>query len=185
MAQLVKGESICAERAISSFSNYTVIHGRLQKTYFEIQSTALPGQQISPAETELHKFMESALKAWQCSWEATWESTLDPVSPTGPLGFNATALLRLAYIRLNSGVAMCHDMISGNPMHIKQVFSRVQTIQLSRSPSLDRAVLQCIHALSIPVRDGIAYVTHTQTLHWGIQHPICHLECALLLTLWM
>lgn len=179
MNRLLNGQSICDEGAISAFSNYVLIHGLVQKIYFEIQDA------VSPVRHELHKSMETALRCWQCSWEATWESTLDPCSPKGPLGFNATALLRLAYIRLNSHVAMCHDMISGDPDHIKRVLFEDRRIQLSRSPSLDRAVLQCIHALSIPVRVGIPYVTRTQTLHWSIQHFICHLECAVLLTLWM
>jgi hypothetical protein len=75
--------------------------------------------------------------------------------------------------------------MTGDTLHIKQVFSRLREISLSRSPSLDRAVLQCIHALSIPVRVGIQNVARTQILHWGIQHSICHLECAFLLALWM
>lgn len=53
------------------------------------------------------------------------------------------------------------------------------------NPSLDCTVLQCVHALIIPVRVGIAYVAHTQTLYWGIQHSICHLEFAMLLTMWL
>lgn len=80
---------------------------------------------------------------------------------------------------------MCHDMISGDPGHIKRVLFEDSKNHLSRSPSLDRAVLQCIHALSIPVRVGIPYVARTQTLYWSTQHFICHLECAVLLTLWM
>lgn len=184
MDRLTNGESICEEGAISSFSNYVLIHGLVQKIYLEVQDATFPAREIS-TRPELQKSIEMALRSWQCSWEATWESTLDPCSPKGPLGFNATALLRLAYIRLNSRVAMCHEMISDDPGHIRKVLTQVRKIQLTRSPSLDRTVLQCIHALSIPVRVGIAYVAHTQTLHWGVQHSICHLECALFLTMWL
>lgn len=183
--RLLQGRSVSEYGAISSFSNYVLIHGLVQKIYLEHQSASCLPHDVSPMRPELLKSMERALKSWQSSWEATYESTLDPRSPKGPLGFNATALLRLAHIRLNANLGLCHDLISGNPTQIQQIFTDPDTIRLSRSPSLDRAILQCIHALSIPVRVGIPYVARTQTLHWDIQHSISSLECVFLLTRWM
>ncbi|KAJ6006829.1 hypothetical protein N7451_004773 [Penicillium sp. IBT 35674x] len=183
--RLLHGRNVSENGAVSSFSNYVLIHGLVQKIYLEHQSASCLPHDVSPMRPELLKSMEKALKSWQSSWEATYESTLDPRSPKGPLGFNATALLRLAHIRLNANVALCHDLISGNPTQIQQIFSAPNLRCLSRSPSLDRAILQCIHALSIPVRVGIPYVARTQTLHWDIQHSICSLECVFLLTRWM
>ena len=182
--QLLIGQSICDERGVSAFSNYLLIHGILQKIYIEIQ-TPIHSREISPVQSGLLKTLETALRLWQYSWETTWESTLDPSSPKGPIGFNATALLRLAYIRLNTRIGLCHNFITSDTLQTKEIFSNLRRIPLSRSPSLDRAVLQCIHALSIPVRVGIQNVARTQILHWGIQHSICHLECAFLLTLWV
>ncbi|KAM0323527.1 hypothetical protein ACHAQA_008808 [Verticillium albo-atrum] len=129
--------------------------------------------------------MEGALRAWQESWEATRESTLDPSSPKGPLGFNSTALLRLAYIRLNTNIGPNRQLITRDPRDIAAAFLRGDTHVQKRSPHLDRAVLQCIHALSIPVRVGIAFVARTQTLNWSIQHALCNLECAFLLRHWL
>lgn len=183
--RLLQGQSVSDYGAISSFSNYVLIHGLVQKLYLERQTATCLPDDGSPMGPQLLKSMEMALRSWQSSWEATYESTLDPHSPKGPLGFNATALLRLAYIRLNANLGQCRDLISGNPTRTQQVFTNPNTICLSRSPSLDRAILQCIHALSIPVRVGIPYVARTQTLHWSIQHSICSLECAFLLTRWM
>jgi hypothetical protein len=182
--QLLIGQSICDERGVSAFSNYLLIHGIMQKIYFEIQIPTHSPERSS-VRPELLKTYETALRLWQYSWETTWESTLDPYSPKGPIGFNATALLRLSYIRLNTRIGLCHNFITCDALQIKEVFSSLRTISLSRSPSLDRAVLQCIHALSIPVRVGIQNVARTQILQWGIQHFICHLECAFLLSLWM
>jgi hypothetical protein len=54
-----------------------------------------------------------------------------------------------------------------------------------QSEHLDWAILQCIHSLSIPVRVGIAFVAHTQVLHWSVQHAFSTFECALLLTHWL
>ncbi|CAG8889082.1 unnamed protein product [Penicillium nalgiovense] len=183
--RLLQGRSVSDHSAISAFSNYVLIHGLVQKVNIEHQTATCLPQDSSSVRPQLLKLMETALRSWQSSWEATYESTLDPCSPKGPLGFNATALLRLAHIRLNANLGPCRDLISGSPARIQQIFTSTDTICLSRSPSLDRAVLQCIHALSIPVRVGIPYLARTQTLHWSIQHSICSLECAFLLTRWM
>lgn len=178
------GQSICDEWGVSAFSNYLLIHGIIQKIHLEIQTTNY-SRGAPSARHELLKIFETALRLWQQSWETTWESTLDPNSPKGPIGFNATALLRLAYIRLNIRVGICHKFVTSDTLQIKELFSGLRGISLSRNPPLDRAILQCIHALSIPVRVGIQNVARTHVLHWGIQHSICHLECALLLTIWL
>ncbi|KAJ5353208.1 hypothetical protein N7452_002182 [Penicillium brevicompactum] len=179
--QLFIGQSICDEWGVSAFSNYLLIHAILQRIYLEIQ---IP-RETSFIQPELFKTFEQALRLWQHSWETTWESTLDPNSPKGPIGFNATALLRLAYIRLNIRTGLCHDFVTSDTSEIKEGLAKFKQISLVRSAPLDRAILQCIHALSIPVRVGIQNVACTQVMHWGIQHSICHLECALLLSLWV
>jgi hypothetical protein len=183
--RLLQGRSVSDYGAISAFSNYVLIHGLVQKVNLEHQTATCLLQDGPSMRPQLLKQMETALRSWQASWEATYESTLDPCSPKGPLGFNATALLRLAHIRLNANLGPCRDLISSSPARIQQIFTSTDTLCLCRSPSLDRAVLQCIHALSIPVRVGIPYLARTQTLHWSIQHSICSLECAFLLTRWM
>ncbi|RSM11387.1 hypothetical protein CEP52_003051 [Fusarium oligoseptatum] len=129
--------------------------------------------------------MEAALRAWQESWEATHESTLDPSSPKGPLGFNSTALLRLVYIRLNAHTGPFRQLFTRDPVIIARGFTDGKISVCNRSPHLDRAILQCIHALSIPVRVGIAFVARTLTLNWSFQHALSNLECAFLLTRWL
>ncbi|KAK1495528.1 AmdA [Colletotrichum cuscutae] len=117
--------------------------------------------------------MEAALRAWQQSWEATYESTTDPSSPQGPLGFNSTALLRLAYIRLNVGHNLDQRLLARDdaPGIAAALSSQIITAG-DRSPHMNQAVLQCIYALSIPVRVGVAFVARTQTLNWSIQHAL-------------
>lgn len=180
--RLLHGRTVSNYGAISAFANYVLIHGLVQKIYIEHQAATCLPHTISPMHPQLFKPIEVALRTWQSSWEATYESTLDPCSPKGPLGFNATALLRLAHVRLNTNTGLCHDLIFVNPTQVEEFFS---DDVLPRSPSMDRAILQCVHALSIPVRVGIPYVARTQSLHWSIQHSICSLECAILLTRWM
>lgn len=184
--QLLMGQSISDKGAVSGFSNYALIHGIVQKIFLDRQAAGYHVQELSRTSWSMSlKSTEKALRAWQLSWEATTESTLNPSSPKGPLGFSATALLRLAHIRLNANLGACRDLTSGDPERIRQAWTNAQLCPLVRSLSLDRAILQCIHALSIPIRIGIPYVTRTQTLHWSTEHSICYLECAFLLTRWM
>jgi hypothetical protein len=56
---------------------------------------------------------------------------------------------------------------------------------LIRSPRLIMALLHSAHALSIPVRLGIDFVAKTHSFFWSIQHSICSLECAFLLSRWL
>jgi hypothetical protein len=57
--------------------------------------------------------------------------------------------------------------------------------RLQRHPRLIMALLHSAHALSIPVRLGIDFVSKTQTFFWSIQHSLCSLECAFLLSKWL
>ena len=56
---------------------------------------------------------------------------------------------------------------------------------LNRTPKLLRAVLHSAHALSIPIKIGVHLVAQTQTFNWSIQHSLCTLECAYLLSKWL
>ena len=56
---------------------------------------------------------------------------------------------------------------------------------LARSTHIDRAVLQCIQALSIPVSRGIKFVARTHTQNWSIVHALAVFECAFLLCRWL
>ncbi|KAH7118342.1 hypothetical protein EDB81DRAFT_667946 [Dactylonectria macrodidyma] len=183
--QLLSGVAIHHEGAVSAFGNYVLIHGFLQQIFFVRNATTCLSDATSSLGMDVVKRMEAALRAWQESWEATHESTLDPSSPKGPLGFNSTALLRLVYIRLNANTGPGRRLVTRDPMDIAQAFTNAKVHVCNRSPHLDRAVLQCIHALSVPIRVGIAFVARTQTLNWSIQHSLCNLECAFLLTHWL
>ncbi|CAM1510650.1 Fc.00g009850.m01.CDS01 [Cosmosporella sp. VM-42] len=184
LGELFSGTPIHHQQPVSAFGNYALIHGLVQQIFLARNAACLVDSTDS-LPIEFVKKMESALRAWQESWEATSESTLDPSSPKGPLGFNATGLLRLAYIRLNANIAPNRQLLGCNSQGIARAFLKGISSVCQRSAHLDRAILQCIHALSIPVRVGIAWVARTQTLNWSIQHSLCNLECAFLLTYWL
>ncbi|GKZ27072.1 hypothetical protein AbraIFM66951_004538 [Aspergillus brasiliensis] len=180
LEETLAGRDIHHEEPLSALGNYALINAIIQNIYFKRQTTV--GHSFNP---DTIKKFESALQVWQRSWEATQETSLDPSSPSGPLGFNSAALLRLAYLRLNANIAPCRNLISQDPKSIAQSIACDISTLFTRSLHVDRAVLQCIHALSIPIRVGIPFVAYTQSINESIQHPLCSLECAILLSRWL
>lgn len=185
LEQLLSGAPVHHEGSISAFGNYALIHGLFMQIFYARNALGPSVNSRGSLSEEFIKKMEAALRAWQESWEATHESTLDPSSPKGPLGFNSTALLRLVYIRLNAHTGPFRQLFTRDPVIIAGGFTDGKITVCNRSPHLDRAILQCIHALSIPVRVGIAFVARTLTLNWSFQHALSNLECAFLLTRWL
>lgn len=182
---LSSGIPVHQKKLISSFGNYVLIVGIFQQIYLARLAASQMSKPESPLSPDFIQKIESTLLLWQQSWEATYESTLDPSSPKGPMGFNSTALLRLAYIRLNSNLSPASHFIRQDPSRASDKIKDTLNKPMHRSSHTDRAVLQCIYALSVPVRVGVAFVARTQTLHWSAQHAICTLECAFFLAQWL
>ncbi|KAH8896341.1 hypothetical protein GQ53DRAFT_792190 [Thozetella sp. PMI_491] len=168
-AQLLAGNPIHHESNISSFGNYVLIHGLFQQIFFSRIAASCLTNSTDLLPTDFVKKMESALRNWQESSEATRD----------------TPLLRLVYIRLNANTDPNRDLLTRDPMGIAHAFGNSRAVFCERSAHLDRAILQCIHALSVPIRVGIAFVARTQTLNWSVQHSLCNLECAILLVNWL
>jgi len=167
----------------TSLGNYVLIHALIQHIFFIRQSARyrLNGNtDLMPDDVQT---LEQALRNWQLGWSRNPESSLDPMDPNGPVAFNSTALLRLAYIRLNVDIGPGRALDTRDPIQIANAFR--ESPALKRSPKLVRAVLHSAHALSIPVKIGIRLVAATQTFIWSIQHSLCSLECAFLLSKWL
>ncbi|KAL0261382.1 hypothetical protein SLS55_002812 [Diplodia seriata] len=184
----------------SSLGNYILIHALIQHIFFARQTarchfptttstTTTPTGDLSPDDISS---LEHALRAWQHSWRLAPESSLDPLSPTGPVAFNSTALLRLAYIRLNIDTGPGRALDTRDPHAVARALrdwsppALIARNNNSDSPKrLVRAVLHAAHALSIPVKIGVRLVARTQSFVWSIQHSLCSLECAFLLSKWL
>jgi hypothetical protein len=171
----------------SSLGSYILIHALIQHIW--LTQELFRGQTFDASESDPSHLpsesvdaLERALKSWQHSWERNPESTVDPLSPHGPLSFNSTALLRLAYIRINIDTGPIRSLGSCNPASIAASIRAAPPV--ARSNRMTRAALHCAHALSIPIKLGINSIAHTR-LFWSIQHALCSLECALLLTKWL
>ncbi|BCS27723.1 uncharacterized protein APUU_60771A [Aspergillus puulaauensis] len=169
---------------VSTLTCYTLMHALIQQIYLvgevskyqPTHDSALPGH-------DAYAPVEVALQNWKSLWKRMPESSIDPSNPAGPMAFNSTALLRLAYVRLSWVIGPSRTPHTWDPQNIANAFLHAQTIK--GSPRLLRAVLHAAHALSIPIQLGIHRVAQTQTFRWSVQHSLAALECAFLLCKWL
>ncbi|KAL5398517.1 hypothetical protein PMIN02_001384 [Paraphaeosphaeria minitans] len=166
----------------SSAGNYALIHALIQHIFFVRQVVRCRFDGPGELSQDDVSYLENALRNWQIGWKNNPESSLDPMSPNGPVAFNSTALLRLAYIRLYVDTAG-RALDTRDPVLIANAFRAGPAIR--RSPKITRAVLHSAHALSIPVKIGYRLVAKTQSFIWSIQHSLCTLECAYLMSKWL
>ncbi|KIW37874.1 uncharacterized protein PV06_09856 [Exophiala oligosperma] len=167
----------------SSLGNYVLVHAILQHIFFVRHTSRYCLDHDGDLRNDDVAAIEQALRNWQMAWKRNPESSLDPMNPNGPVTFNSTALLRLAYIRLNVDLGPGRALDTRDPAQIANAFRDSPSVK--RTPKLVRAVLHSAHALSIPVKIGIHLVAQTQTFMWSIQHSLCTLECAFLLSKWL
>lgn len=166
----------------SMFGNYVLINGLTQ--HGTEQRRNGDSDSNSTANKMRNKKFERALRRWQKSWERHPKASLDPHDPHGPLAFNCTALLRIAYIRLDMDFApYAAALRSGDAEIAADTFCNRPAIARSRRSM--RAALHAWHALLIPIRMGIDLVAETQVFLWSIQHFIASFECCLLLAKWL
>lgn len=177
LTALFQGAGSPPSTPLTTVTNFILIHAILQRI-LNLRQASQSGQLDPDAVTELTR----ALILWQKQWELSPESNMEPRSPSGPIAFNSTPLLRLAWIRLQSDLGPCRYLASRDPMLIASAFRR--SPPLRRDPNLFRSVLQAAYALSVPVRMGITYVSKTQTISWSVQHSLCNFECAIFLSKW-
>lgn len=169
---------------VSPLGNYVLIHALVQQIFFARQlSLSWPNTIGTSLRNDDLVVLEQALSAWKAGWKRTPESSLDPQNPNGPIAFTSTALLGLAYIRLHVDTGPLRHLESRDSLQI--AIALRDSPRLQRNPRLIMALLHSAHALSIPVRLGIDFVSKTQTFFWSIQHSLCSLECAFLLSKWL
>ncbi|CAK7270751.1 hypothetical protein SEPCBS57363_004263 [Sporothrix epigloea] len=180
----------------SSLGNYVLMHCFIQHIYLLKQTSV---SAISPYGVhrglKLDDIEEVAhgLRLWQIGFEQHRQLRSNEqgynmsMSPDGyignPVSFNATALLRLAYIRLYTDLNTSRRLETRDHVMIANAFNNVPL--LVRSPRTIRAVIQAIHALAMLVKAGVNYVARTKSLEWSIQLSLCNMECALLLSKWL
>ncbi|KAF2972805.1 hypothetical protein GQX73_g759 [Xylaria multiplex] len=178
---------------MSSLGNYILIHALLQhifllkQTSFTSVSSFEAPRGLRPDDVEE---CLQALRIWQMSFEQhqTRVAEVNPQGapdsfPGGPVAYNSTALWRLASIRLYTDLSPSRTLETRDASQIAQAFHDAP--YLIRSARSNRAVLQAIHALSMLVKLGVNYVARRKSSEWSMQHSLCNLECAILLSKWL
>jgi len=181
---------------VTSLGNYVLIHALIQHIFMLKQTSFVV---LSPFE--VHRGLKEddieevsqALRLWSMGFDQHRQlraseagAVQQPMGDNqngGPVAFNSTALLRLAYIRLYTDLSPSRSLDTRDHVLIAAAFSDAPL--LVRSARLCRAVLQAIHALSMLVKMGVNYVARTKSLEWSMQHSLCNLECAVLLSKWL
>ncbi|KAM5349916.1 hypothetical protein ACJ41O_006421 [Fusarium nematophilum] len=156
-------------QGFSSLGGCVLMHAIIQRIWL-VRNSGFPCRQRQQLSAESMMAFERALKRWSLSWESGRESSMDPLSPHGPMSFTSTALLWLAYIRINMDLGPIRSLGSWDPDTIAR--SLDSSPQAQRSQQLTRATLHCAHALSIPAKLGTNYVAQTQVVYWSVQHAI-------------
>lgn len=178
-ARLLNRSSQAPPPTLTSLGNYVLIHALIQHIFL-LKQTSFTS--LSPFELQRGLKMEDvedinqSLRAWSVGFEQHRQlRTNEPVAQgagegysEGPVAFNSTALLRLAYIRLHTDLSSSRSLETRDHVLIAQSFSDAPL--LIRSPRLCRAVVQAIHALSMLVKMGVNYVAKTKSLEWSMQH---------------
>ncbi|KAJ4153663.1 hypothetical protein LMH87_010143 [Akanthomyces muscarius] len=156
LGTILRGVEINSTSTVSAFGNYILIHGLVQQIFLQRQSIDLDLTEKCFEQATLDR-MDKALRSWQHCWSVAPESTLDPLSRNGPVAFNSTALLRIAYIRLTVDLGPYRSVMTRNPACLAKSVYGGTGMNLARSPSTDLAMLQCTRVLGIIVKKGIAF----------------------------
>lgn len=205
---------------LSSLGNYVLIHALIQHIYLLKQTSfahAPPFDIHRGLKAEDVEEVAQALRVWQMGFEEhrmrITQSAQQMGSenfPGGPVSFDATALSRLAHIRLHTDLVPARALESREPYAAANIFNNLPL--LPRGPRMNNAILQAVHALSMLVKAGINYIARTKSLEWSMQHSceqpltlstvelsvdrgygllltsvsaVCNLECAVLLAKWL
>jgi hypothetical protein len=169
---------------VSSLGNYILTHALLQHIYL-LRQTAMPPPMTFDPQRQVQGGIRQedveevtiALRSWQMTFEqghqiraaAAQQAGFGPdVFPGGPIAFNATALIRLAFIRLYAdltptrGLEMRDHLVVGTTL--------AESPLLMRGPRVNSAVVQAVHALSVLVKTGVSYIARAKSSEWSIQH---------------
>lgn len=167
------------------FSCHITISSLVQKIILFRKSTLQFGTGADVTRTI--KRLHIALKRWQLMWESEPRAALSPNSPHGPMLFNSTALLRIAYVRLATDYSFIRGLFSlESPDSVAIIERAIENMSLPpRNDTTTRAALHSCLALQVPANLGLKLVARTSFWVWSVQHAVCYFECALLLAAWL
>jgi len=132
---------------------------------------------VAEADIELST-IEDAIDRWQRAWEADPDCSMSPTSPHGPLSFNASALYRMANVRLFRDYSRVKASFRGLDVEkiIPVMAEEVSGSGWARQQEIMRAVLPATLQLQIPIKMGIKLVSRTAASIWSVEHILAATE---------
>ncbi|BCR87685.1 uncharacterized protein ACHE_40249A [Aspergillus chevalieri] len=175
--------SIDSQPVPSTLANYILLHALIQRILLMYQAFHFNSDGQHPLLLSQKDEIRNSLRAWTSQWQRAPESSLDPRNPNGPVPFTSTVLLGLAYIRLAFNIGSYGTLRSRDP---EQIANKLLDLpRLPGGPHLLPAILHATHALSIPVKLGISFVSRGHTYVSSIQHSLCGMEFAVFISKWL
>ena len=170
-----------------------VIPSPVGKSEFSSGSTPGHSTQAAAAALQTHFFsrtqmalLHDELYAWQQSWSSDHESGMSPTNSYGPLSFNATALYRVANLRLFSDFSSVRTALkSMDATRISKALNEAGNSLIERSPDITRTVYPAYMALQIATKLGLRLLSRTAALFWSVEHVLAAFECGIFLALWL
>jgi hypothetical protein len=122
--------------------------------------------------------IEFAINQWQRAWGADPDCSMSPTSPHGPLSFNASALYRMANVRLFRDYSRLKASFRSLDVEriIPVMADHISGTGWIRNQDMMRAIMPAILQLQIPIKMGIKLVARTAALMWSVEHVLCAIE---------
>ncbi|KAK2477109.1 hypothetical protein H9L39_12333 [Fusarium oxysporum f. sp. albedinis] len=166
---------------IGMFSCHVIMSSLCQKIML-FRKSCHPG---SRAYDEGRHYFSRCLTRWQMMWESEPQSFISPDHPRGPIMFNSTALLRVAYIRLAADYSPIRNRFATCISDIDIAAAIGHMKPLTRDVHTYKAVMQACQALRVPVGLGFTVICRSAFWTWSVQHALSYFECALMLWQWL
>lgn len=126
--------------------------------------------------------IEYAIDQWQRAWGADPDCSMSPTSPHGPLSFNASALYRMANVRLFRDYSRVKASFRSHDVDriIPVMAETVSGSGWVRNEDMMRAITPAILQLQIPIKMGVKLVARTAALNWSVEHFLSAMESGIL-----
>ena len=107
---------------------------------------------------------------------------MSPTSPHGPLSFNASALYRMANVRLFRDYSRVKASFRSLDVDriVPVMAENVSGSGWVRNEDIMRAITPAILQLQIPIKMGVKLVARTAALAWSVEHVLCAMESGIL-----
>ncbi|KAL5615425.1 hypothetical protein BROUX41_005471 [Berkeleyomyces rouxiae] len=187
---------------VTTLGLYILAHALMQQIWL-LKQSAIRGSSKFDASRSLKlddvDEITSAIRTWEVAFNqrqrvrAAENGTYnfeDSNHPATQIAHNATALVRLAGIKLYTDSHSGKALATRDPTALAKALSNFQvhsrTFQpLARNERMNRAVFHALHSLTLLIKTGVSFVSQSSTSEWSIQHLLCNFESATLLARWL